>query len=40
VQQERWDEHVGERKRSERKIADRIKDEKLNEIEICVCVRW
>jgi hypothetical protein len=24
-------------KRSERKITDRIKDEKLNQIEICVC---
>lgn len=31
-------EHDRERKRSERKITDRIKGEKLNGIEIYVCV--
>jgi hypothetical protein len=42
VQHKRWNEHDRERKRSERKITDIIKDEKLSEIEIeiCVCVRW
>jgi len=38
VQHKRWDEHGRERKEVKRKITDRIKNEKLNEIEMCVCV--